>query len=179
MAMVEIRAAGLSSDQKQRIGDRVIDALHREGISPSAIVVLFKRETSDMYLDGGLLVEASIAAPEVVFQPHVTREPVVTTHIEAPSRIRHKKEELEDLKSRLASHLQANGALSSFQAQEMMGLKDSAWAASTLRRLFSELEASGQITKQGQKRGTRYVWLGITNQPQTSAPILVKKSPQE
>ena len=39
------------------------------------------------------------------------------------------------------------------------------------------------IAKQGQKRGTRYVWKGITNQTVHAAPILVKraeeKSPEE
>jgi hypothetical protein len=94
---------------------------------------------------------------------------------------RRSKSELADLKDKLVHLLQAEGALSSFDAQTRLGLKDSDGAPATLRRLFSELEEEAFITKQGQKRGTRYVWRGIV---QNSAPALppvrlVKRSEEE
>jgi DNA-binding transcriptional regulator YhcF (GntR family) len=72
--------------------------------------------------------------------------------------------------------LQLQGALSSFQAQEELGLKTCDWAPATLRRFFSELEDEGVIVKQGQKRGTRYVWKGTSHQTRsTPAAKLVKR----
>ena len=67
------------------------------------------------------------------------------------------------------------------ESQTRLGLKDSEGAPATLRRFFGELEEEGFITKQGQKRGTRYVWKGIV---QNSAPALppvklVKRSEDE
>ena len=86
------------------------------------------------------------------------------------SKLRRSKVELTALKAQLVKTLQLQGALSSFQAQEELGLKTCEWAPATLRRFFSELEDEGVILKQGQKRGTRYVWRGITNQPATGRP---------
>ena len=43
----------------------------------------------------------------------------------------------------LVQILQEKGALSSFQAQEELGLKTCDWAPATLRRFFSELGDSG------------------------------------
>jgi hypothetical protein len=85
--------------------------------------------------------------------------------------------ELQDLKAQLVARLQGKGALSSFQAQIDLGLKACDWAPATLRRFFSELEEEGLITKQGQKRGTRYVWNGINTQqaPLAPGPRLVKR----
>jgi hypothetical protein len=93
---------------------------------------------------------------------------------------RRSKVELSDLKAQLVKTLQFQGALSSFQAQEELGLKSCDWAPATLRRFFSELEDEGVIVKQGQKRGTRYVWKGTTHQPRsTPAAKLVKRVEEE
>jgi hypothetical protein len=180
MPLVIIQANRLSADQKKRIGDRIIDSFHREGIPASSVIVLYKREDTDILLEGGLLIESS-SDPEL--PPSFPKEPpaVVPAVVEMPSefksRSRRTKAELSDLKSLLVRKLQMQGALSSFQAQDELGLKDCEWAPATLRRFFSELEEEGVIVKQGQKRGTRYVWKGITSQLQIgAAPRLVKKS---
>jgi hypothetical protein len=142
--------------------------------------VLFKREDADILLDGGLLIEAaSTKAPSPSVSFSTSSEDSDTTE-DFKTRPRRTKSELNDLKSQLIKCLQLQGALSSFQAQEELGLKDCEWAPATLRRLFSELEEEGAIVKQGQKRGTRYVWKGITSQPLSGAvPKLVKRSEAE
>lgn len=180
MPLVVIQANRLSSDQKKRIGDRIIDSFHREGIPASSVVVLFKREEMDVLLDGGLLIEAT---PELAsFVPPAEPAAYASSVMEADfsddlkNRPRRTKAELSELKAQLVRKLQMQGALSSFQAQDELGLKDCEWAPATLRRFFSELEEEGAIVKQGQKRGTRYVWKGITSQAQGGAtPRLVKK----
>jgi len=198
MPSVHIKSPRLSTDQKKRIGDRVISAFHGEGFSPSSIVVFFEREEADLFLEGGLLfeVEAQRAAPERAVAPPpapVAAPPVPEAAKPAPvapeaepapdfkSKLRRSKGELSDLKARLVQTLQLQGALSSFQAQEELGLKACDWAPATLRRFFSELEDEGVISKQGQKRGTRYVWKGTSHQPRAGAPQarLVKRSEDE
>jgi hypothetical protein len=182
MPLVIIQANRLSADQKKRIGDRIIDSFHSEGIPASSVVVLYKREDADILLEGGLLIEAGL---DPVPPPSFPRElPVAPVAAEIPdefkTRSRRTKAELSDLKALLVRKLQLLGALSSFQAQDELGLKDCDWAPATLRRFFTELEEEGVIVKQGQKRGTRYVWKGITSQPQFSAaPKLVKKSEED
>jgi len=145
-------------------------------------VVLFKREDADILLDGGLLIEAASSAPPA-FTPRTTSPSYSPSAESAPvsedfkTRPRRTKSELSDLKGQLVKRLQLQGALSSFQAQDELGLRDCEWAPATLRRIFSELEEEGAIVKQGQKRGTRYVWKGITSQPLGgAAPKLVKRS---
>jgi hypothetical protein len=179
MPLVTIQATRLSADQKKRIGDRVIEAFHREGISASSVVVLFGREDLDILLDGGYLIESTQSPqpppPPARGLPAEPEEAEVAD--EFKTRSRRTRAELTELKAQLVSKLQLQGALSSFQAQDELGLKDCEWAPATLRRFFSELEDEGVITKQGQKRGTRYVWKGITSQAQGgAAPRLVKKS---
>ena len=180
MPLVTIQATRLSADQKKRIGDRIIEAFHREGIPASSVVVLFAREEVDILLDGGYLIEASRASRS----PSARRAGAASRRAptrrrsadEFKTRSRRTKAELTELKALLVSKLQLQGALSSFQAQDELGLKDCEWAPATLRRFFSELEEEGVIIKQGQKRGTRYVWKGITSQAQGGAvPRLVKK----
>jgi len=180
MPSVHIKSPRLSADQKKRIGDRVISAFHGEGFSPGSVVVFFEREEADILLDGGLLFEAESLTvepppPEPVAplpEPLVIQEPAV----DFKNKLRRSKLELSDLKAQLVKTLQLQGALSSFQAQEELGLKACDWAPATLRRFFSELEDEGVITKQGQKRGTRYVWKGTTHQPRSApSPKLVKR----
>lgn len=180
MPLVIIQASDLSSEQKKRIGDRLMEAFHREGIHASSVVVLFKREDADILLDGGLLIEAaSTEAPAFSAPPSASTGESGASE-DFKTRPRRTKSELNDLKSQLIKRLQLQGALSSFQAQEELGLKDCEWAPATLRRLFSELEEEGAIVKQGQKRGTRYVWKGITSQPLSGAtPKLVKRTEAE
>jgi hypothetical protein len=178
MPLVTIQATRLSADQKKRIGDRVIEAFHREGIPASSVVVLYSREDLDILLDGGYLIESTLdPQPQILIPKQTSSAPVaVDVPDEFKTRSRRTKAELAELKALLISKLQIQGALSSFQAQDELGLKDCEWAPATLRRFFSELDEEGVITKQGQKRGTRYVWKGITSQSQGGAiPKLVKK----
>lgn len=183
MPLIHIKSGNLPKEQKKRIGDRIIEAFHQEGIPASSVVILFARQDSDILLDGGLLFEAE-AAPQVL--PEVLpSEPPVVTHVPAPeidedfkNKLRRSKRELTALKDKLIKTLETQGALSSFQAQEELGLKACDWAPATLRRFFSELEDEGVILKQGQKRGTRYVWKGTASQSSTlpAAARLVKRS---
>jgi hypothetical protein len=180
MPLVTIQATRLSADQKKRIGDHIIEAFHREGIPASSVVVLYSREDLDILLDGGYLIESTLEP-----QPyHIVAKPVASAPIEVDipdefkTRSRRTKAELTDLKALLVTKLQLQGALSSFQAQDELGLKDCDWAPATLRRFFSELEEEGIITKQGQKRGTRYVWKGITSQAQGGALAKLVKKPE-
>ncbi|MDR3671020.1 MAG: hypothetical protein P4L36_09250 [Holophaga sp.] len=150
-------------------------------------MVFFEREEADILLDGGLLFEADARPvdapppepppPPVVALPVVAEEPVA----DFKSKLRRTKGELLELKTQLVKTLQLQGALSSFQAQEELGLKTCDWAPATLRRFFSELEEEGVVIKQGQKRGTRYVWKGTTHQSRTTSPQakLVKRVEEE
>jgi hypothetical protein len=193
MAIILIQASPLSAEQKRRIGDKVLGALHQEGIPAAASIVLFKPEDTDIYTDGGLLHEAAVlepekhsiavAAPTGATRPAAPSEPMNTPLQFLPSaqprpKGRRNKAELADLKEGLVAALQAEGALSSFEAQARLGLKDDDGAPATLRRLFSELEEAGLITKQGQKRGTRYVWKGLVqaNSPALPPVRLVKRN---
>lgn len=176
MPLVTIQATRLSADQKKRIGDRIIEAFHREGIPASSVVVLYTREEVDILLDGGYLIESTLDPQPQSSSPKSAPPVAAEIPDEFKTRSRRTKAELAELKALLVGKLQLQGALSSFQAQDELGLKDCDWAPATLRRFFSELEEEGVIIKQGQKRGTRYVWKGITSQAQGGAvPKLVKK----
>ncbi|GLH70210.1 hypothetical protein GETHPA_17430 [Geothrix rubra] len=184
MAVVIVQSPSLSADQKRRVGERIITALQNEDIAPGSVVVLFRPERGDIYLDG-LLVEAQ-ARPQAALPPAPAPAPrpaAVEPQAEVPafkSKARRNKGELEDLKQNLVLELQKAGSLSSFEAQEALGLKDCDWAPATLRRLFTELEEAKLIGKTGQKRGTRYQWKGIAS-TQAPAPAvkLVKADPEE
>jgi hypothetical protein len=180
MPLVIIQASSLSAEQKKRIGDRVVDSLHSEGVPASSVVVLFQPDKSDVYLDGGLVHELRVAAPPSLSAPFeaapraLPAAPVTGSDFRAKAR--RNRQELGDLRKQLVAALEGQGGLSSFQAQEALGLKDCDWAPATLRRLFAELEEEGLIQKQGQKRGTRYVWKGLaTCAPTTPMPKLVKR----
>jgi len=186
MPLVHIKCARLATDQKQRIGDRIIDAFQAEGVSPASMVVLFTREEGEILVDGGFFEmdapQGELPSPKPPPAPApmpVEEESEPTTDFK--SKLRRSKVELVTLKSQLVKALQVQGALSSFQAQEELGLKACDWAPATLRRFFSELEEEGAILKQGQKRGTRYVWKGLNTQPAVAspAPKLVKRAEDE
>ena len=181
MAIVIIQSPNLTADQKSRVGERVITALQQEGLAPGSIVILFRPERGDIYVDG-LLVQAQ--APVAASTPApVLSPPAAAKTAEAPAfktKARRSKPELEDLKRGLMLALQDRGSLSSFEAQVALDLKDCDWAPATLRRLFTDLEDEKLISKSGQKRGTRYVWKGIMNTPQGTPIIkLVKAGPDE
>ena len=184
MPLVIIQASQLSAEQKKRIGDRVVESLHSEGVPASSVVVLFQPDKSDVYLDGGLVHELKVAAP-VAFAPQSDAAPrerpvVQPAGDDFRAKVRRNRQELGDLRRQLIAALENQGGLSSFQAQEALGLKDCDWAPATLRRLFGELEEEGLILKQGQKRGTRYVWKGLaTHTPSAPMPKLVKRDPEE
>lgn len=203
MALVVIQASRLSAEQKKRIGDHVIDAFHREGIPASSVVVLFQRYAPDIVLDGGLLFQAAVdeESPAPPSRDRTREVPVLSAPTPMPmptsmsmpmpmpmsmpraqegypSRVRRSQADLAELRAKLVMILQTEGVLTSFQAQERLGLKDYDWAPAALRRFFSELEEEGVITKQGQKRGTRYLWKGLVVQPSPKGglPKLVKKT---
>jgi hypothetical protein len=186
MAIVTIQASALSNAQKKRIGERVLDSLHREGIPASSIVVLFRHEDTDIFLDGGLLFETRQhhqAAPAAVASAHVSTAPAkpASTFIKEPTVkatvVRKPIPEYSEVKEKVRSMLLDHGGLSSFQAQSGLDLKGYDGASAILRRVFAELEAEGIVEKQGQKRGTRYVLKGITSAaPQQSAPVILVKS---
>jgi hypothetical protein len=172
MTLVLIESPALSSDQEARIGDRIISALQQEGLAPSSVVVMFRPERGDLYVDGQLFQSQPAGAipPAPLAQRSAQAEPAAPSPaIRAKGRL--SKSDSEDLKKKLAIALQEKGSLSSFEAQVALDLKDCDWAPGTLRRLFTELEEAKFITKSGQKRGTRYVWKGIVNSPQ-AAPVV-------
>lgn len=180
MAVVIIESPQLSSEQKTRIGERVITALQHEGMAPGSVVVQFQPERGDIYLDGLLIqaqpspVPATAAAP---LPKQAEPPPVAPPKAEASfkTKARRSKPELEDLKSRLMRELQIRGSISSFEAQEALDLKDCDWAPATLRRLFTDLEEARLVVKSGQKRGTRYLWKGIVGAPQAAPAVKLVK----
>jgi hypothetical protein len=191
MAIVTIQTPALNNIQKKRIGERLLDSLHSEGIQASSVVILFRPEDSDIYLDGGLLIEAKPpqpAAPSpntittVMKQPSqpVIREqpqPARAQAHAAPAQAKQKVlPDYGEVKERVKKMLIDNGAISSFQAQAGLNLKGHDGASAMLRRVFAELELEGIIEKQGQKRGTRYVIRGMTAAPPQKAPVILVKS---
>jgi len=174
MAIVIIQSPSLSPDQKSRIGERVITALQQEGLNPGSVVVLFRPERGDIYMDG-LLVQAQAPVAAPIPAPAAPKPAAVAPAPEPPAfktKARRSKPELDNMKQNLMSVLQDRGSLSSFEAQVALDLKDCDWAPATLRRLFTELEEEKLISKNGQKRGTRYVWKGIVNTPRQGTPII-------
>jgi hypothetical protein len=177
MSLVIIQAPPLTAEQKKRIGDRIIASLHGEGVPAASVVVLFQPDRSDIYLDGGLVHELE-AAPRPVLETAAREAPPSEEAFKF--KMRRNREELEDLRNRLVAALEKQGGLSSFQAQEELGLKECEWAPATLRRLFGDLEQEGLIVKQGQKRGTRYVWTAsVPNPTDLPLPRLVKRNPED
>lgn len=178
MAIVIIQSPNLAPEQETRIGERIITALQQEGIAPGSVVVMFRPERGDIYLDG-LLVQAETPARIQPPAP-IAAKPAAPVAAEEPAgfktKARRSKPELEDLKQGLMQKLQDKGSLSSFEAQVALDLKDCDWAPATLRRLFTELEEAKLITKSGQKRGTRYVWKGMVNTPQVPPAVKLVKA---
>lgn len=181
MAMVFIHASNLSPEAKTRIGEQVITALHNEDVPASSVVVLFMPERADLYLDGGPLVLAQTSSPaaEASSRPAPMVEPPAAPLLKLEpgsdfkTRARRTKGELANLREDLVAKLKETGGLSSFEAQKALDLQDCDWAPATLRRFFAELEAEGLISKEGQKRGTRYVLAGP--KPSAGVPLLQKK----
>jgi hypothetical protein len=204
LPIVTIQASALSDIQKKRIGERVLDSLHSEGIPASSIVVLFKPEDTDIFLDGGLLFQAkpqhhaTPSAPSSTITTVPKRAPLVARGImpaqvpspgsaqsatHAPQKQPPQKSlpDYSEVKEKIRAMLLNNGGLSSFQAQNGLDLKGFDGASAMLRRAFADLEAEGMVEKIGQKRGTRYVLKGITSAPVHQAPsvILVKHDKSE
>jgi len=156
MAIVVIESPNLDTKQKATIGAGVTSLLEEAGIALGSIVIQFRQERGDLFLGGNLVTtETTDYVPVLVSTPKAVEAAPVA---EGKATTRRSKPELEDLKDRLMAALQEKGSLSSFEAQGALGLKECDWAPATLRRLFTELEEAGCITKSGQKRGTRYVW---------------------
>ena len=180
MAIVIIQSPSLSPDQKSRIGERVITALQQEGLAPGSVVVMFRPERGDIYLDGMLVqAESPVAVPAAPPAAPKAPAPAPVPEPAFKTKARRSKPELEDIKKDLMRALRDRGSLSSFEAQVALDLKDCDWAPATLRRLFTELEEEQLIVKSGQKRGTRYAWKGIVNAPQAAPSVkLVKADPE-
>jgi len=194
MAIVTIQTPALNNIQKKRIGEKLLDSLHSEGVPASSVVILFRAEDSDIYLDGGLLIEAKPQAaavslntvttvskpPSQPLQPQPPPQPHrdhAHNAAPAPAAKHHKAlPEYSEVKDRVRKMLIDNGAISSFQAQAWLNLKGHDGASAMLRRVFAELEIEGIIEKQGQKRGTRYVIKGIASAPPQKAPVILVKS---
>ncbi|MCL1892608.1 MAG: hypothetical protein FWG02_00025 [Holophagaceae bacterium] len=188
MAIVTIQTPPLNNIQKKRIGEKLLDSLHSEGVPAPTVVVLFRSEDSDIYLDGGLLIEAkpqqvastpshtittvSKPAPQVM-----SREQTPTPRPTPPPPLQRSIPDYAVVKEKIRKMLVDSGGISSFQAQSGLALKGFEGASALLRKVFADLEAEGIIEKQGQKRGTRYVLKGITTtQPQQVAPVILVKS---
>jgi len=62
-----------------------------------------------------------------------------------------------EVKEKVRAMLAEHGALSSFQAQSGLNMKNYDGVSAMLCRVFSELETEGVVEKQCQKRGTRYI----------------------
>jgi hypothetical protein len=180
MAFVIIESPSLSSEQKARIGERVITALQHEGMAPGSVVVLFQPERGDIYVDG-LLIQTQAPIPVAVPAPPPPKAPAPEPEEAADfkAKARRSKPELDNLKGKLMKALEEKGSLSSFEAQEALKLKDCDWAPATLRRLFTELEETKLIVKKGQKRGTRYLWKGPASGPQSVASVKLVKAEVE
>ena len=184
MAFITLRTPSLSAEQKKRLGDRVLYALQQEGIPPASTVLRFEAENADLYLDG-TLVEAerptkhAYTPPPPVFSLTAPAAPAAEAPAPKPSadfktKGRRNKNELEELKQKLMKLLQAEGSLSSFDAQKRLGLEDCDWAPATLRRFFNELESDNLINRSGQKRGTRYAWVQKRGEEHPATVKLVK-----
>lgn len=164
MAIITLQLPPLTKEQKKSLGNGILYELQKVGVSPASTVVMFKPLTEDVYMDS-LLVEAPVAhapapAPAVVVAP-VFEAALPPASAAAKKGGRLNKADKQDLRGKLVDELRRKGSLSSFEAQEALGLKDQDGAPATLRRLFSDLEEEGIIGKTGQKRGTRYVLKGV------------------
>ena len=124
MPLVKIQGVRLSADLKKRIGDHIIDAFHREGIPGSSVIVVYSREDVDILLDGGYLIESTVDPSPQAPRPALEAPAQASAEVldEFKTRSRRTKAELADLKAQLVNSLQNNPALSSFQAQEELGL---------------------------------------------------------
>ena len=83
MAIVTIQAPALSDVQKKRVGERILDSLHSEGVPASSIVVLFRQDDTDIFLDGGILFEAKPRYPAAAAASSST----ITTVSKRPSAV--------------------------------------------------------------------------------------------
>ena len=94
------------------------------------------------------------------------------------AKARRNKKELEGIKEKLVDLLKRDGSLSSFDAQKKLKLDDCDWAPNTLRRLFSELIESGEVRKEGEKRGTRYHWASKGKEDLPPAKLVKSDHPE-
>lgn len=173
MAIITLQLPLLTKEQKKSLGNGILYELQKAGISPASTVVIFKPLIEDVYMDS-LLVEAPAAhlpaaSPSLVVVP-AFEAALPPTSMAAKKAARLNKADKQDLRGKLVDELRKKGSLSSFEAQEALGLKDQDGAPATLRRLFSDLEEEGIIGKTGQKRGTRYVLKGVLESKDKPTP---------
>lgn len=176
MSLVTVRCAPLSREQKLRIADRMVAALHEEGVLEASLQIRFEVEQADVW-NSGLFIEAEAVLPTTA--PAVT-QPVAKAPAAAPAEgplgPPRGKGDRERFKQRLVQALQNSGSLNSFEAQKVLGVEDCEWASGTIRGFFADLLAENLVTKVGLKRGTRYQWVGMVNVPKETpaSAILVK-----
>jgi hypothetical protein len=141
MALVIIATTTpLTPTQQERINTVVSATLKGEGITTTQASFL--------------LIESETIPETVTLNAEGT--PTAETTEDFKAKTRRSRQELEDLKQKLIDLLHTKGSLSSFEAQDKLGLSECDWAPATLRRLFGQMEDEKIITKSGQKRGTRY-----------------------
>jgi len=186
MAFITLKTTALNGEAKKRLGDRILYALQQEGIAPGTVVLRYEIEKADLYMDGSLVEAprpAPMAAQAPVFSLAATRMAEEPAPRDEPrsdykTKARRNKKELEGIKDKLVDLLKRDGSLSSFETQKKLHLEDCDWAPNTLRRLFSELIESGEVRKEGEKRGTRYHW-AIKGKEELPPVKLVKSESHE
>ncbi|WP_005035257.1 hypothetical protein [Holophaga foetida] len=148
MNMVVIHTRHMRNEQKKRIEEALIAALHKEGFPAGQAVLHFELESSAHPSEGGPAGAVDHPDPATQISP------------EFKTRARRTNAELQALKTQIVEAMKTHGTLTSFQARKLLGLTECNWAPPALRRLFGELEDEGLVVQRGVKRNTCYVWQG-------------------
>lgn len=86
---------------------------------------------------------------------HVKHADAIPADVLQISVIGERVQQLEDARHVLRDHMRQEREIDSLQAQSVTGLK-----ADPVRRLLLELVGQGQVERLGNKRNTRYRWVG-------------------
>lgn len=178
MSLVTIHSTPLTAAQKQRIADRVVAALHEEGVLEASLQIRFEVERADVWNSGNFfpaVAEAEEVRVPTTPAPRLTEAPAPESPLGPPR----SKAERERFKQRLVMALQQAGSLNSFEAQKILGVEDCEWSSGTLRGFFAELLEEALVTKVGLKRGTRYQWVGMVGIPREASQVLLVKPESE
>lgn len=157
MALVIVESPVLTEAQQTKVGTRIGKALKMAGVAHS--VVYFQPEHGTLFLDG-LVVKDKEEPETTTINPTPVQALPPVKEVDFRDKPRRTHEELESIKMSLVHLIKQKKAISSFDAQEALHLKECHWAPATLRRLFGELEEQHLIAKTGHKRGTKYAFVG-------------------